>query len=209
MRSKVNNIKTDNRKGRKYYTVKSFSDISVVTQLQKVAFQIKNNPNFFLSLNEESIMIYSSIDKSFFEIGSDLAYFGNIDYNFEELSEQCIWSICGCDVTIHSIYSETGVILRKCTDSSEIPEISSIKISNNILILNGTKFHSNLWVFLGIIPCKVVRLRSPTCLMAEVLPRLEACTMEFLEQSEKVPILLVREDGLVFRTGFYVYINLL
>ncbi|KAI8928228.1 hypothetical protein BC831DRAFT_449025 [Entophlyctis helioformis] len=104
-------------------------------------------------------------------------------------------------------------------------------ITSNVLVFHGREFCANLWVFAGVLPAATMTLRSSDCFMVEfpchvVVVTSDASTGPPLAQQrhhlqqqqqqdahgqtgqesedEVVPLLLVRDDATVFRTGHFV-----
>jgi hypothetical protein len=90
---------------------------------------------------------------------------------------------------------------------STIPKITVVnQAEDHVLVLTGTGFTSNLYVFFGMIPAKNKRLRNNT-MRVELLENLTVSLEPLPTTCEKVPILFIREDRIMFRSEFYLYVS--
>lgn len=91
-----------------------------------------------------------------------------------------------------------------------IPQVHHIKQrALNALVLTGEFFSPTLGVFFGVVPAKCVLFKSERSMLVQMIDGVQVSLQmtEMGDGAERVPLLLVREDGLVFRTPFFVFLS--
>ncbi|KAJ3325889.1 hypothetical protein HDV06_002274 [Boothiomyces sp. JEL0866] len=173
------------KKERQFYTGRALNN-TPISQLQKIALSIAHFPDLFLCQKDDEIMLFTST---------------NSPQGFA-LLEQCIWTVVGTEVLDNGF---TGI--------TNIPIFTSIEMANDDLVLNGNNFTGEFWMFFGGVPARKVKIRESTIIMKPthgislaLATKFDDAADENLE--EKVPLLMVFESGIVFHTGFDVFLSL-
>ncbi|KAJ2994455.1 hypothetical protein HDV02_001546 [Globomyces sp. JEL0801] len=67
-------------------------------------------------------------------------------------------------------------------------------------------FLGDIWVFFGAIPCQSVTMKSEKCFMVEILKEFQTFPVHECN-TEKVPVFIVVNGEIVFRTGLHIFIG--
>jgi hypothetical protein len=114
------------------------------------------------------------------------------------------------DVIQYHLYAQLesfGVSQNAYIHLDSIPTITSVtKTDDHVLVFQGYGFGTNISVFFGVIPAKDQRLRNNNQMRVELIHNLKFSLEIQPYPCEKVPILLVREDRLIFRSDYFLYI---
>ena len=173
---------------------------SHVSQLHRIALMLSES-HTFVSLDNDSITSLPSITQP-----KDKRY-GPSNGLFE-LEEVSIWTLCSVaqteytfHVPPHLRHSVTGISPLIC--GTGFPHIESVSIlSSTQLSLSGWNLTQRHSVFFGLFPAHSIERVSAENWIVE-LPLSTQTPIYSDESEERVPILIVRDDGIVYRSGHY------
>lgn len=163
-----------------------------VSQLHKVAFQIKDSDHMYLSLVNDSVSMQRAIATN----GSAAT-----------ISDAAAWTIVGTERVQYSFFEAHAMSAKPATP---VPIVDFIKVQNKRLVeVYGESFSPALTLWFAETPA-VTRYRCEEFLVCEPPPyALVAAQLGLpaaISAPVEVPILLVRNDGVVYNTGKkYIY----
>ncbi|XP_061486579.1 recombining binding protein suppressor of hairless-like protein [Rhineura floridana] len=161
-----------------------------VSQLHKCAFQLHGSDGMYLGLSTEKVIQFqaSPCPK---------------DVNRELLNDSSCWTIIGTE-TVEYTFSDS---LTHIWDSvSPVPLITSLELTGGgdvaMLEVQGEYFHANLKVWFGDVEAETMYRSSKTLVC--VVPDVSAFSRDWrwLRYPITVPLLLLRNDGLVYSSTF-------
>ncbi|KFV13945.1 Recombining binding protein suppressor of hairless-like, partial [Pterocles gutturalis] len=161
-----------------------------ISQLHKCAFQFQGSDRMYLCLSMEKVIQFqaSPCPK---------------EANRELLNDGSCWTIIGTE-TVEYTFSESLACARKPV--SPVPLIVSLQLTGGgdvaTLEVQGEYFHAHLKVWFGDVEAETM-YRSPKSLVC-VVPDVSAFGNDWrwLRYPITVPLLLVRDDGLIYSSSF-------
>uniref|UniRef100_A0A8C3M1S8 Recombining binding protein suppressor of hairless-like protein n=1 Tax=Chrysolophus pictus TaxID=9089 RepID=A0A8C3M1S8_CHRPC len=161
-----------------------------ISQLHKCAFQFQGSDRMYLCLSTEKVIQFqaSPCPK---------------EANRELLNDGSCWTIIGTE-TVEYSFSESLACAREPV--SPVPLITALQLSGGgdvaMLEVQGEYFHAHLKVWFGDVEAETM-YRSPKSLMC-VVPDVSAFGSDWrwLRYPITVPLLLVRDDGLIYSSSF-------
>ncbi|KAJ6661117.1 hypothetical protein lerEdw1_016918 [Lerista edwardsae] len=161
-----------------------------VSQLHKCAFQLHGSDGMYLCLSTEKVMQFqaSPCPK---------------EANRELLNDSSCWTIIGTE-TVEYTFSDSLAGIQEPV--SPTPLITALELTGGgdvaMLEVQGQDFHANLKVWFGDVEAETM-YRSPKSLVC-VVPDVSAFSRDWrwLRYPITVPLLLLRNDGLIYSSTF-------
>ncbi|KAI7879594.1 beta-trefoil [Lichtheimia hyalospora FSU 10163] len=132
----------------------------------------------------------------------------------EDVSDAAVWTIVGTDCATYTFWTPPSMLDAAASPITPFPVISHIPPSaagGDSLSISGENLTRDLAVWFGDVKCPRTDYRSRESISCSVpdlseLVRSPVITIDEENGSRKLPILLVRGDGVVYRTGkFYTF----
>ncbi|KGL72683.1 Recombining binding protein suppressor of hairless-like, partial [Tinamus guttatus] len=161
-----------------------------ISQLHKCAFQLQGSDRMYLCLSTEKVIQFqaSPCPK---------------EANRELLNDGSCWTIIGTE-TVEYTFSESLACAREPV--SPVPLITALQLTGGgdvaMLEVQGEYFHTHLKVWFGDVEAETM-FRSPKSLVC-VVPDVSAFGSDWrwLRYPITVPLLLIRDDGLIYSSSF-------
>ncbi|KFO97931.1 Recombining binding protein suppressor of hairless-like, partial [Calypte anna] len=161
-----------------------------ISQLHKCAFQFQGSDRMYLCLSTEKVIQFqaSPCPK---------------ETNRELLNDGSCWTIIGTEVVEYT-FSESLACIHQPV--SPVPLISALQLTGGgdvaMLEVQGEYFHAHLKVWFGDVEAETM-YRGPKSLVC-VVPDVSAFGSDWrwLRYPITVPLLLIRDDGLIYSSSF-------
>ncbi|KFP78891.1 Recombining binding protein suppressor of hairless-like, partial [Acanthisitta chloris] len=161
-----------------------------ISQLHKCAFQFQGSDRMYLCLSTDKVIQFqaSPCPK---------------EANRELLNDGSCWTIISTE-TVEYTFSESLTCVREPV--SPVPLIAALQITGGgdvaMLEVQGEYFHAHLKVWFGDVEAETM-YRSPKSLVC-VVPDISAFGSDWrwLRYPITVPLLLIRDDGLIYSSSF-------
>ncbi|RLV98873.1 hypothetical protein DV515_00010373 [Chloebia gouldiae] len=161
-----------------------------ISQLHKCAFQLQGSDRMYLCLSTDKVIQFqaSPCPK---------------EANRELLNDGSCWTIISTE-TVEYTFSESLACVREPV--SPVPLIAALQLTGGgdvaMLEVQGEYFHAHLKVWFGDVEAETM-YRSPRSLVC-VVPDVSAFGSDWrwLRYPITVPLLLIREDGLIYSSSF-------
>ncbi|KFZ52218.1 Recombining binding protein suppressor of hairless-like, partial [Antrostomus carolinensis] len=161
-----------------------------ISQLHKCAFQFQGSDHMYLCLSTEKVIQFqaSPCPK---------------EANRELLNDGSCWTIIGTEMVEYT-FSESLACVREPV--SPMPLITALQLTGGgdvaMLEVQGECFHTHLKVWFGDVEAETM-YRSPKSLVC-VVPDVSAFGSDWrwLRYPITVPLLLIRDDGLIYSSSF-------
>ncbi|XP_062834948.1 recombining binding protein suppressor of hairless-like protein isoform X1 [Anolis carolinensis] len=161
-----------------------------ISQLHKCAFQLYGSDGMYLCLSAEKVIQFQAAPCA-------------KEKNRELLNDSSCWTIIGTETVEYTFNdSLTGML----DPVSPVPLITNLELTGGgdvaMLDVQGEHFHANLKVWFGDVEAETM-YRSPTSLVC-VVPDVSAFSHDWrwLRYPITVPLLLLRNDGLIYSSTF-------
>jgi len=160
-----------------------------VSQLHKCAFYMKDTDRMYLCLSQERIIQFQATPCP-------------REPNKEMLSDGAIWTIISTDQVEYQFYEGMGPTRAPVTP---VPLVHNLQLNGGgeiaMLELTGENFNPNLSVWFGDVESKTMYRCQENMLC--VVPDISKFRggWSWVRQPTKVPISLVRNDGIIYATG--------
>ncbi|XP_065901277.1 recombining binding protein suppressor of hairless-like isoform X2 [Dysidea avara] len=162
-----------------------------ISQLHKVALYLKGTERMYLCLSQDKIMQFQA------------TVCPNEEHR-ELINDGASWTIISTDKAVYTFCEAMGPVDIPVTP---IPVADSIRETSNhdnirLVELLGEDFSPELTVWFGDVPAVTTAYRCEECIVAEV-PDITNFKKNWcrVEKAYRVPVLLVRDDGVIYRTG--------
>ncbi|KAI6175335.1 hypothetical protein M3Y97_00677700 [Aphelenchoides bicaudatus] len=175
-----------------------------VSQLHKCAFQLLDNELVYLCLSHDKILQHQAV---------------YVDPTRHQISDGASWTIISTEKVEYQFFEAMGPAQNPVTP---VPCVGAMSVDSSnktdpmcgnfspVLLLRGARFSPYLTVWFGCVPAQTI-FKSTDCLECKV-PKLTELQPQWplFAQTGSVPILLVREDGVIYPTRLsFPYPNLL
>ncbi|EDV28772.1 uncharacterized protein TRIADDRAFT_49676 [Trichoplax adhaerens] len=158
-----------------------------VSQLHKVAFYMKDTERMYLCLSQERIIQFQATPCP-------------REPNREMINDGASWTIISTDEAEYKFYEALGPIDSPVTP---VPVVHSLQVigggNGASLELTGSNFSDNLKVWFGDVESETM-YRKYHCIVPDIGSFHGG--WQFVRQPTKVPVTLVRSDGVTYTTGF-------
>ncbi|XP_052215169.1 recombining binding protein suppressor of hairless-like isoform X2 [Dreissena polymorpha] len=160
-----------------------------VSQLHKCAFYLKDTERMYLCLSQERIIQFQATQCP-------------KEANKEMINDGASWTIISTDKAEYTFYEGMGPVKQPVTP---VPVVSSLQLNGGgdvaMLDLTGENFTPSLRVWFGEVPAETM-FRCDDGMLC-VVPDISAfrASWRWVRQPLQVPVLLVRNDGVIYSTG--------
>jgi recombining binding protein (suppressor of hairless) len=160
-----------------------------VSQLHKCAFYLKDTDHMYLCLSQEKIIQFQAMPCA-------------KDKNREQINDGASWTIISTDCAEYTFSEGMGPVQTPITP---VPTVSSLNLNGGrdvaMLELTGENFTPNLKVWFGEVEAETMYRCNENMLC--VVPDISAFRSQWkwVQQPLQVPVLLVRNDGIIYATG--------
>ncbi|KAI7855011.1 beta-trefoil DNA-binding domain-containing protein [Circinella umbellata] len=129
----------------------------------------------------------------------------------EDVSDAAVWTIVGTDCATYTFWTPPPLIAGNTAPITPFPTMAQVTDGNELLTIQGENLTRDLAVWFGDIKSPRTDYRSReslTCAVPDLNELLSspAIVVDEEDGQRKLPLLLVRGDGVVYRTGkFYSF----